>query len=64
MTEMFSQQGEKVEFEKPVEAKGEPASPFECRAFLVLLCRSAPILRTSARLMHSTIGHAGVKKPG
>ena len=22
MTEMFSQQGEKVEFEKPVEAKG------------------------------------------
>jgi len=29
MTEMFSQQGEKVEFEKPVEAKGAPASSLE-----------------------------------
>jgi hypothetical protein len=27
MTEMFSQQGEKVEFEKPVEAKGAAARP-------------------------------------
>ena len=30
MTEMWSQQGEKVPFEKPVEAKG---------AFLVFLCQ-------------------------
>ncbi len=29
MTDMFSQQGEKIEFEKPVEAKGAPASSAE-----------------------------------
>ena len=31
MTEMFSQQGENVEFEKPVEAKGAPSCAFECQ---------------------------------
>ena len=48
MTEMFSQQGEKVEFEKPVEAKGAAAKREPSRCLCACLLGSL-LARSKAR---------------